>query len=54
MATKMEEANRIDDSETIFRIVKIISGLITTATSQAPAIKKDGELILDHAELAKV
>ena len=54
MTTKMEEANKIGDSESIFRIVKIISGLITTATSQAPAVKKDGGLILDQQELAKV
>ena len=42
MTTKMEEANKTGDSETVFRIVKIISGLITTATSQAPVTKKDG------------
>ena len=51
----MEEANKIGDSETIFRIVKIISGLITTtATSKASAVKKDGGLILDQKELAKI
>ena len=48
MATKMEEADRRGDSETIFRIVKVVSGLMTVAKTQAPAVDKDGKLILDH------
>ena len=54
MATKMEEADRIDDSETIFRVVKIMSGLMTAASHSAPSTTKQGELILDHTHLAKV
>ena len=54
MATKMEEADRRGDSETIFRIVKIVSGLMTTATSQAPSVDSQGDLILDHQKLAAV
>ena len=54
MATEMEEADRRGDSETIFRIVKIVSGLMTAAKTQAPSTDKKGNLILDHDKLAEV
>ena len=54
MAAEMEEADRKGDSKTIFRIVKIISGLITAASSTAPSVDKNGELILDQAKLTEV
>ena len=54
MASKMEEADRRGDSETIFRIVRIISGLMAASSSDAPAMDKDGELILDQSKLASV
>ena len=54
MATKMEEADKRGDSETIFRIVKIVSGLMTAAKTQSPSVDKDGNLILVHQRLAKV
>ena len=54
MATEMEEADKRGDSETIFRIVKLVSGLMTVAKTQAPTLDKQGELILDHKKLAKV
>ena len=53
MATRMEEADRKGDSETIFRIVKIMSGLMTTSSTTAPSTDKNGDLILDHKKLAK-
>ena len=42
------------DSETIFRIVKIIGGQMVAAGSRSPAVDKNGELILDHEKLAEV
>ena len=54
MATKMEVVDKRGDSETIFRIVKIASGLMTAAKTQAPSVDKDRNLILDHQRLAKV
>ena len=54
MATDMEEADKRGDSETIFRIVKLVSGLMTVATTQAPSVDKQGNLILDHQKLAGV
>ena len=53
MAGKMEEADRKGDSETIFRIVKIMSGLMTAASNSAPSTDKQGDLILDQKTLAK-
>ena len=50
----MEEANKWGDSESIFRIVKIISGLMTAASSGAPSVDKKGDLILDQGKLAEV
>ena len=47
MATEMEEADRKGDSETIFRYVKIVSGLMTASCGKAPSIDKNGKLILD-------
>lgn len=54
MATKMEEADRVGDSETVFRVVKIVSGLMTTASGKAPSVDEDGKLILDQKRLAQV
>ena len=54
MATKMEEADKKDDSETIFCIVKLMSGLLTAASSTSPSTDKKGDLILDHKKLASV
>ena len=54
MAKKMEEADKRGDSETIFRIVKIISGLMTTASAAEPSIDKNGDLILDQNKLDEV
>ena len=53
MAGKMEEADRKGDSETIFRLVKIMSGLMTTASNSAPSTDEQGNLILDQKALAK-
>ena len=52
MATEMEEADKKGDSETIFRIVRIISGLMSASSSAAPSVDKNGELILDQDKLA--
>ena len=41
-------------TETIFRIVKLVSGLMTVAKAQAPSLDKSGNLILDHQKLASV
>ena len=54
MTAEMEEADKKGDSETIFRIVKIISGLMTASSSTAPSVDKQGDLILDQDKLAKV
>ena len=40
MATRMEEADKKFDSGTIFRIVKLMSGLMTAASSTAPSTDK--------------
>ena len=40
MATKMENADKRGDSETVFRVVKIVSGLMTAASVKAPSIDK--------------
>ena len=53
MTDKMEEADKRGDSETIFRVVKIMSGLMTAASSKAPSTDKQGGLILDQASLAR-
>ena len=53
MADKMEEADRVGDSETIFRIVKLMSGLMQASSTDAPSTDKNGDLILDHKTLAK-
>ena len=42
------------DSEKIFRIVKIISGILSASSNAAPSVDKDGELILDQGKLAEV
>ena len=54
MTTKMEETDKRGDSETIFRIVKIFNGLMTTAQAQAPSVDNEGNLILDHNHLSQV
>ena len=54
MATEMEEADRRGDSETIFRIVKIISGIMSASGNAAPSVDKNGELILDQGKLVEV
>ena len=54
MTAEMEEADKKGDSETIFRIVKIISGLMTASSSTAPSVDKQGDLILDQDKLTKV
>ena len=54
MAPEMEETNKRGDSETIFRVVKIVSGLMVTASSGSPSVDKDGNLILDQNKLAEV
>ena len=54
MAADMEEADRRGDSESIFKIVKLVSGLMTAATTQAPSVDKHGNLILDHQKLTGV
>ena len=53
MAEKMEETDRVGDSETIFRIVKLMSGLMQASSTDAPSVDKNGDLILDHKALAK-
>ena len=52
MANKMEEADKKGDSETIFRIVKLMSGLMTASSSVAPSKDEQGNLILDQKKLA--
>ena len=54
MTEEMERAHKKGDSETIFRIVKIISGQMVAAGSRSPTVDKNGELILDQEKLAKV
>ena len=53
MTTKMEEADKVGDSETIFRIVKLMSGLMQASSMDAPSIDKQGDPILDQAALAR-
>ena len=54
MATEMEDADKRGDSETIFRIVKIISGILCASSNAAPSVDKQGKLILDQNKLAEV
>ena len=54
LALEMEEADRKGDSETIFRCVKIVSGLTTTACDKAPSVDKDDKLIPDQQKLTQV
>ena len=42
MAAEMEAADRKGDSATVFRIVKVVSGLMTAASGKAPSVDKDG------------
>ena len=54
MATTMEEADKRGDSETIFRVVKIVSGLLVAASSGDPSVDSNGDLILDQHKMAEV
>ena len=54
MANKMECADKKGDSATVFKVVKIMSGLLTTAKQATPSTDSKGDLILDHDKLAKV
>ena len=54
MASEMEDADNKGDSEKIFRIVKIISGQMAAASTQAPSTDKNGDLVLDQQKLAQV
>ena len=54
MVVKMEEADKKGDSKTIFRIVKIMIGLMTASSSATSSTDKNGNLILDHTKFAKV
>ena len=54
MATEMEEADKRGDSKTIFKNVKLVSGLMTAAQTQTPSRDKNDTLILDHNRLAEV
>ena len=49
----MEEADKHGDSESIFRIVKVVSGLITASSSQTLSMDKNGDSILDQGKLDK-
>lgn len=51
---KMEEEDKCDDSETIFRVIKIVSCLMVTSSSQASSVDKNGDLILDQAKWIKL
>ena len=53
MADKMEETDRVGDSETIFHIVKLMIGLMQASSTDAPSTDKNGDLILDQKTLAK-
>ena len=50
----MERADKRGDSATIYKIVKIMSGLLTASGQEAPSVDKHNNLILDHSKLAKV
>ena len=54
MTTKIENADKRGDSETVFRVVKIVSGLMTAASVKAPSIDKNDDLILDQSKLTQV
>lgn len=54
MTDKMERADKIDDSSTVFKVVKVISGLLTATSQTAPTKDKDGNIILDHEKLTAV
>ena len=54
MVTKMEDVDKRGDSETVFRVVKVVSGLMTAASAKAPSTDKNGDLILDQEKLSKV
>ena len=54
LVTEMEQADQRGDSKTIFRIVKLISGLMTIANGKAPTVDKEGNLILDQQRMAVI
>ena len=53
MTTEMEKADSRGDTETIFRTVKLVSGLMTSSAGKAPTRDKK-ELILDQKKMAQV
>ena len=53
MTTEMEGVDKKGDSEKIFRIVKIVSGLMTAASPQAPSVDKNDNMILDQEKLSQ-
>ena len=44
MVTKMENADKVGDSETIFRIVKLMSGLMHASSTETSSTDKNGDL----------
>ena len=54
MATVMEEADKRGDSKTIFRVVKLVSGQMVTASAGAPSVDKNDDLILDQCKLTEL
>ena len=54
MANKMEDADKHGDSKTIFRIVKLVIGLMTVTSSRSPSIDIHDNMILDHKRLTSV
>ena len=54
MVTETEEADKRGDSETIFRIVKIISGIMSASSNSTSSVDKNGKLTLDQSKLADV
>ena len=53
MTTEIEIANSRGDTETVFRTVKLVSGLMTSSTGKAPT-RINKELILDQKKMAQV
>ena len=53
MAVKMQEADKVGDSETIFRIVKLMSGLMQASSMDSPSTDKSDNLILDQKTLSR-
>lgn len=54
ITSKMEEAHGRGDTETVYRLVRKISGDAKAFSSKTPSKDKSGSIIMDQVELAKM